>query len=171
MFFNFQVDKAILIVNSAIANQIDWSEINNIVKEAQLQGDQVACAIAALKLETNHIAMNLRSDKVVFIIWLNWSALKRSILIGLIKFGQNQCTLLAPSISQIFSSPLWPSEFSINVLILFEILPVIISNFVIHTETLMNFPTLILILTRRKRTTKRKRKRRRRRRRRRYHTL
>ena len=66
MFFNFQVDKAILIVNSAIANQIDWSEINNIVKEAQLQGDQVACAIAALKLETNHISMNLRSDTVFF---------------------------------------------------------------------------------------------------------
>ncbi|XP_015761968.1 PREDICTED: nuclear export mediator factor NEMF-like, partial [Acropora digitifera] len=53
------VDNAILIVNSAIANQIDWSEINNIVKEAQAQGDQVACAIAALKLETNHITMNL----------------------------------------------------------------------------------------------------------------
>lgn len=56
------MDKAILIVNSAIANQIDWSEINNIVKEAQAQGDQVACAIAALKLETNHITMNLRCD-------------------------------------------------------------------------------------------------------------
>lgn len=54
------VDKAILIVNSAIANQIDWSEINSIVKEAQAQGDQVACAIAALNLETNHITMNLR---------------------------------------------------------------------------------------------------------------
>ena len=59
---NFQVDKAILIVNSAIANQIDWSEINNIVNEAQSQGDQVACSIAGLKLETNHITMNLRSD-------------------------------------------------------------------------------------------------------------
>ena len=56
------MDKAILIVNSAIANQIDWSEINNILKEAQAQGDQVACAIAALKLETNHITMNLRCD-------------------------------------------------------------------------------------------------------------
>ena len=56
------MDKAILIVNSAIANQIDWSEINNIVKEAQAQGDQVACAIAALKLETNHITMNLGCD-------------------------------------------------------------------------------------------------------------
>lgn len=55
------VEKAILIVNSAIANQIDWSEINNIVKEAQSQGDPVACAIGALKLETNHISMHLRN--------------------------------------------------------------------------------------------------------------
>lgn len=51
-----------MIVNSAIANQIDWSEINSIVKEAQVQCDQVACAIGGLKLETNHITMNLRSD-------------------------------------------------------------------------------------------------------------
>jgi len=68
------VDKAILIVNSAIANQIDWSEINNIVKEAQAQGDQVACAIAGLKLETNHITMNLRSVILlactVYVCWV-----------------------------------------------------------------------------------------------------
>lgn len=70
LWFNFQVDKAILIVNSAIANQIDWSEINIIVKEAQAQGDQVACAIAGLKLETNHITMNLRFDPSCFIsLW------------------------------------------------------------------------------------------------------
>ena len=68
MLFISKVDKAILIVNSAIANQIDWSEIRSIVKEAQAQGDQVACAIAGLKLETNHITMNLRSDIVFFLI-------------------------------------------------------------------------------------------------------
>lgn len=68
------MDKAILIVNSAIANQIDWSEINNIVKEAQSQGDQVACAIAQLKLETNHITMNLRSDICFITLTMNlWS--------------------------------------------------------------------------------------------------
>lgn len=55
-----------MIVNSAIANQIDWSEINSIVKEAQAQDDQVACAIGGLKLETNHITMNLRSDTCFF---------------------------------------------------------------------------------------------------------
>ncbi|XP_032232497.2 ribosome quality control complex subunit NEMF [Nematostella vectensis] len=53
------VDRAILVVNSAIANQIDWSEILNLVKEAQIQGDPVASAIRELKLQTNHITMLL----------------------------------------------------------------------------------------------------------------
>ena len=48
------------MVNSAIANQIDWSEINAIVKEAQARGDSVAMAIKKLKLETNHITMILK---------------------------------------------------------------------------------------------------------------
>ena len=60
LHIGLQVDKAILVVNSAIANQIDWAEINNIVKEAQTQGDPVACAIHKLKLESNHITMLLR---------------------------------------------------------------------------------------------------------------
>ncbi|CAB4004618.1 nuclear export mediator factor NEMF isoform X1 [Paramuricea clavata] len=54
------VDQAIKVVNSAIANQIDWAEINNIVKEAQARGDGVAMAIKQLKLETNHISMLLK---------------------------------------------------------------------------------------------------------------
>ena len=48
------------MVNSAIANQIDWTEINKIVKEAQARGDHVAKAIKQLKLETNHISMLLK---------------------------------------------------------------------------------------------------------------
>jgi putative heme degradation protein len=55
-----KVDQAIQIVNSAIANQIDWTEIKNIVKEAQMQENPVACAIKELKLETNHITLMLR---------------------------------------------------------------------------------------------------------------
>ena len=55
-----KVDQAIKVVNSAIANQIDWAEINNIVKEAQARGDAVAMAIKQLKLETNHIIMLLK---------------------------------------------------------------------------------------------------------------
>ncbi|BFZ07429.1 hypothetical protein BsWGS_10468 [Bradybaena similaris] len=53
------VDQAILIVNSAVANQIDWTEIWNLVKEAQLTGDNVANAIKALKLDSNQITLLL----------------------------------------------------------------------------------------------------------------
>ncbi|KAH3859417.1 ribosome quality control complex subunit NEMF-like [Dreissena polymorpha] len=58
------VDRAILIVRSAIANQIDWTEIHNLVKEAQSDGDPVALAIKELKLATNHITMLLKNPFV-----------------------------------------------------------------------------------------------------------
>ncbi|NXA75241.1 NEMF factor, partial [Thryothorus ludovicianus] len=59
------VDRAIRVVRSALANQIDWSEIGAIVKEAQAQGDPVATAIKELKLHTNHITMLLRNPYVL----------------------------------------------------------------------------------------------------------
>jgi hypothetical protein len=46
-------------VCSALANQIDWSEIWDLVKEAQANGDQVASLIKGLKLDSNHITMLL----------------------------------------------------------------------------------------------------------------
>ncbi|CAJ0935785.1 unnamed protein product [Ranitomeya imitator] len=55
------VDRAVQIVRSALANQIDWTEIGVIVKEAQAQGDPVALAIKELKLKTNHITMLLKN--------------------------------------------------------------------------------------------------------------
>ncbi|XP_006776154.1 PREDICTED: nuclear export mediator factor NEMF isoform X5 [Myotis davidii] len=55
------VDRAIQVVRSALANQIDWTEIGLIVKEAQAQGDPVANAIKELKLQTNHVTMLLRN--------------------------------------------------------------------------------------------------------------
>ncbi|XP_060125791.1 ribosome quality control complex subunit NEMF isoform X1 [Zootoca vivipara] len=55
------VDRAIQVVRSALANQIDWTEIGAIVKEAQAQGDPVASAIKELKLQTNHITMLLKN--------------------------------------------------------------------------------------------------------------
>ncbi|XP_049622979.1 ribosome quality control complex subunit NEMF [Suncus etruscus] len=55
------VDRAIQVVRSALANQIDWTEIGVIVKEAQAQGDPVANAIKELKLQTNHVTMLLRN--------------------------------------------------------------------------------------------------------------
>ncbi|NXY62485.1 NEMF factor, partial [Callaeas wilsoni] len=59
------VDRAIQVVRSALANQIDWTEIGAIVKEAQAQGDPVATAIKELKLQTNHITMLLRNPYVL----------------------------------------------------------------------------------------------------------
>ena len=49
-----------MIVQSAVANQIDWTEIQNIVKEAQMQSDAVASAITGLKLQSNQITMLLK---------------------------------------------------------------------------------------------------------------
>ncbi|NWX23223.1 NEMF factor, partial [Aegotheles bennettii] len=59
------VDRAIQVVRSALANQIDWTEIGAIVKEAQAQGDPVASAVKELKLQTNHITMLLRNPYVL----------------------------------------------------------------------------------------------------------
>ena len=53
------VDNAILAIRSAIANQLPWPEIQNLVKAAQANQDAVATCIRHLKLETNHITMFL----------------------------------------------------------------------------------------------------------------
>lgn len=54
------MEQAISTINSAIANQIDWEEIEEIVKEAQSQMDPVASAIKSLKLNINHIVLTLQ---------------------------------------------------------------------------------------------------------------
>lgn len=54
------VERALCVVRSALANQIGWAEITELLKEAQEQGDPMACAIRRLKLETNHFEMLLR---------------------------------------------------------------------------------------------------------------
>eukprot|EP00745_Piridium_sociabile_P032881 TRINITY_DN56189_c0_g1_i4.p2 TRINITY_DN56189_c0_g1~~TRINITY_DN56189_c0_g1_i4.p2 ORF type:complete len:103 (-),score=21.07 TRINITY_DN56189_c0_g1_i4:68-376(-) len=59
-FVMIQVDQAILVVRSALANQIDWTEIGQLVKEGQATGDSVAKAIMGLKLDTNHLTLMLR---------------------------------------------------------------------------------------------------------------
>ncbi|KAM4543259.1 ribosome quality control complex subunit NEMF [Odontesthes bonariensis] len=58
------VDRALQVVRSALANQVDWTEIGIIVKEAQAAGDPVACAIKDLKLQTNHITMLLKNPYI-----------------------------------------------------------------------------------------------------------
>ncbi|XP_016980552.1 nuclear export mediator factor NEMF homolog [Drosophila rhopaloa] len=53
------VDNAIRAVQSAIASQLSWPDIHELVKEAQANGDAVAGSIKQLKLETNHISLML----------------------------------------------------------------------------------------------------------------
>ncbi|XP_040916388.1 nuclear export mediator factor NEMF-like [Toxotes jaculatrix] len=58
------VERALQVVRSALANQVDWTEIGIIVKEAQVAGDPVASAIKELKLQTNHITMLLKNPYI-----------------------------------------------------------------------------------------------------------
>lgn len=53
------VDKAITVIRSAIASQMSWSDIQDIIKEAQLEGDPVAKSIKKLKLDINHFTLLL----------------------------------------------------------------------------------------------------------------
>ena len=55
-----QVERAIITINSAVANQIDWEEIEEIVREAKVQNDPVAKIIKSLNLETNKITLVLK---------------------------------------------------------------------------------------------------------------
>ena len=63
----FQVEQAIATINSAIANQIDWEEIEEIVKEAQIQMDPVASAIKSLKLNINQIVLTLQYGYIIIL--------------------------------------------------------------------------------------------------------
>lgn len=54
------VNNGIKVVNSAIANQIPWDQIKEIIKEATDNGDPVASRIKQIKLEVNHIVMQLK---------------------------------------------------------------------------------------------------------------
>uniref|UniRef100_T1PIE3 Fibronectin-binding protein A n=1 Tax=Musca domestica TaxID=7370 RepID=T1PIE3_MUSDO len=52
------VDNAILAIRSAIANQMSWPDIHELVKAAQAS-DPTAASIKQLKLEINHITLKL----------------------------------------------------------------------------------------------------------------
>ncbi|XP_023345305.1 nuclear export mediator factor NEMF [Eurytemora carolleeae] len=56
---NGVVENAIKVVVSAVANQIPWDQIKEIIKEATDAGDPVASRIKQLKLEVNHIVLLL----------------------------------------------------------------------------------------------------------------
>ncbi|MCL4130407.1 UNVERIFIED_CONTAM: hypothetical protein GTU68_067007, partial [Idotea baltica] len=51
------VEGALLVVRSALANQIDWRHIQELLDEAQSRGDAIACSIRALKLDSNTITL------------------------------------------------------------------------------------------------------------------
>ena len=53
------VNNAIKVILSAIANQIPWEQIREIIKEATENKDPVASRIKQVKLESNHIVMLL----------------------------------------------------------------------------------------------------------------
>ena len=66
------VDAAINQVRSAVASQIAWSEIQELLEEAQEMGDPIASAIKNLKLKNNLITMALAEP--------DWVVLKNSSL-------------------------------------------------------------------------------------------
>ncbi|KAJ8940304.1 hypothetical protein NQ314_010751 [Rhamnusium bicolor] len=53
------VDKSILAIQTILANQVSWEDINDLVKDAASKGDPVAKNIKQLKLEINHISLYL----------------------------------------------------------------------------------------------------------------
>lgn len=53
------VDKAIFAIQSALANQMAWPDIQELVKVAQANQDPVALSIKQLKLEVNSISLQL----------------------------------------------------------------------------------------------------------------
>uniref|UniRef100_A0A182JMM1 NFACT RNA-binding domain-containing protein n=1 Tax=Anopheles atroparvus TaxID=41427 RepID=A0A182JMM1_ANOAO len=59
------VDKALLAVQSALAAQMSWTDIQDLVKAAQANADPVASCIRQLKLEINHISLHLTDPYAV----------------------------------------------------------------------------------------------------------
>uniref|UniRef100_A0A914WEK2 Nuclear export mediator factor NEMF n=1 Tax=Plectus sambesii TaxID=2011161 RepID=A0A914WEK2_9BILA len=53
------VDKAILVIRSALANQLGWEAIQQLIDDAAKRADPVASAIKGLKLDISHITMQL----------------------------------------------------------------------------------------------------------------
>ena len=53
------VDDAIMALRQAIASQMSWTDVDNVVKEAKKNGDPKASIIKHLKLKINHITLLL----------------------------------------------------------------------------------------------------------------
>ena len=59
MLFPKVVEKALNILRTAIANQMDWKDIEEIISEAGENGDPILSKIRKLKLDINHFTMVL----------------------------------------------------------------------------------------------------------------
>ncbi|KAI8147504.1 fibronectin-binding protein A N-terminus-domain-containing protein [Fennellomyces sp. T-0311] len=58
--FNLEmVDAAITIIRNAVASQMDWRDLNELVAEEKKRGNPIADIIHSLKLETNQITLLL----------------------------------------------------------------------------------------------------------------
>ena len=53
------MEKALNILRTAIANQMDWKDIQEIAEEAAENGDPILSRIRKLKLDINHFTMML----------------------------------------------------------------------------------------------------------------
>jgi predicted ribosome quality control (RQC) complex YloA/Tae2 family protein len=56
------VAQALTIVNSAVANHLDWTELTQLVKEEKRRGNPVAQLIHELRLEKNEVVLMLYDD-------------------------------------------------------------------------------------------------------------
>jgi hypothetical protein len=54
-----QVDDAILVVRSALAQGMAWPDLRQLVKEERARRNPVALVIDALRLESNQITLSL----------------------------------------------------------------------------------------------------------------
>lgn len=100
------VDNCLLVIQLALANQLPWPNISELVNKATEQGDPVASAIKGLKLNTNQITLLLRFvwNKVfLFFVWNYDCTFQNSVSVNIwldliepnlnkskYRFGQNQ---------------------------------------------------------------------------------
>jgi predicted ribosome quality control (RQC) complex YloA/Tae2 family protein len=55
------VERALLVIRSAIANQMSWQDLRDMIREAQTAGDECASSIHSLKLDQNRFVMLLKN--------------------------------------------------------------------------------------------------------------
>uniref|UniRef100_A0AC35U2M6 NFACT-R_1 domain-containing protein n=1 Tax=Rhabditophanes sp. KR3021 TaxID=114890 RepID=A0AC35U2M6_9BILA len=56
------IDQALLVVQSALANKLNWADLEELTKAGQEQGNPVAMAIAGFDFHNNHVIMKLLDE-------------------------------------------------------------------------------------------------------------